>query len=104
MGRFLPGNEPSKFRVMARMGHFRIKGLLAAALAAPGLLLANSAWSQGNYAVQTMNFDMWCQEQQHLDPDRCDKRTPGDEKDFEAYRLRYSGCHGDNRDIGEEEQ
>jgi len=71
---------------MARMGHFRIKGLLAAALAAPGLLLANSAWSQGNYAVQTMNFDMWCQEQQHLDPDRCDKRTPGDEKDFEAYR------------------
>jgi hypothetical protein len=72
---------------MAGMGYFRIRGLLAAALAAPGLLLANgAAWSQGNYDVKTMNFDLWCQEQQHLDPDRCDKRTPGDEKDFEAYR------------------
>ena len=33
-----------------------------------------------------MNFDMWCQEQQHLAPERCDKRTPEDEKVFEAYR------------------
>ena len=50
---------------------------------------APAALAQGaNYAVKTMNFDLWCQEQQHLAPDRCDKRTPDDEKDFEAYRAK----------------
>ena len=34
-----------------------------------------------------MNFDLWCQETQHLPPDRCDKRTAEDEKTFEAYRA-----------------
>jgi hypothetical protein len=33
-----------------------------------------------------MNFDLWCQEQAHLPADRCDKRSPEDEKTFEAYR------------------
>ena len=40
-----------------------------------------------NYDVKTMNFDLWCQEQAHLDADRCDKRLPEDEKDFEAFRA-----------------
>ena len=35
-----------------------------------------------------MNFDLWCQEQAHLPPDRCDKRMPEDEKTFEAYRAK----------------
>jgi hypothetical protein len=39
-----------------------------------------------NYDVKTMNFDMWCQEEVRLPVDRCDKRLPGDEKTFEAYR------------------
>jgi hypothetical protein len=65
------------------MGYFRT-GWIAAALVALPLV----AHAQGqNYDVKTMNFDLWCQEQQHLDPDRCDKRLPGDEKDFEAYRA-----------------
>ena len=34
-----------------------------------------------------MNFDLWCQEQAHLPAARCDKRTPEDEKTFEAYRA-----------------
>lgn len=38
--------------------------------------------------VKTLNFDLWCQETQKLPPDRCDKRTPQDEKDFEAYRAK----------------
>jgi len=38
--------------------------------------------------VKTLNFDLWCQETQKLPPDRCDKRTPEDEKDFEAYRAK----------------
>ncbi len=66
------------------MGSFRTKLLLAALLALPVGALAQGA----NYDVKTMNFDMWCQEQQHLAPDRCDKRTPEDEKDFEAYRAK----------------
>jgi hypothetical protein len=37
------------------------------------------------YNLHTINFDMWCQEQQHLDPARCDKRLPADESAYEAY-------------------
>jgi hypothetical protein len=52
------------------------------------MALSRCAFAQGaNYDVKTMNFDLWCQEQQHLDADRCDKRLPGDEKDFEAFRT-----------------
>ena len=38
------------------------------------------------YPVQTMDFDLWCTEQQHLSWERCDKRLPEDMKKFEAYR------------------
>jgi hypothetical protein len=38
------------------------------------------------YDVQTMNFDLWCQETAHIDPDRCDRRLPDDEQAFDAYR------------------
>ena len=34
----------------------------------------------------TMNFDLWCQEEAHLPPERCDKRTAADEIAFEAHR------------------
>ena len=51
--------------------------------------LPAGAWAQGaNYDVQTMNFDMWCQEQAHLAPERCDKRLPEDDQAFEAYRAK----------------
>ncbi len=59
-----------------------------------GLLLAtgiSAAWpamAQGNYRVQTMNFDLWCQETVNLPVDRCDKRTPEDIATFEAYRAK----------------
>ena len=39
-----------------------------------------------------MNFDLWCQEQAHLPIARCDKRTPEDEKTFEAYRAQIEQC------------
>ncbi|MGN6514712.1 MAG: hypothetical protein ACTHLR_02600 [Rhizomicrobium sp.] len=35
-----------------------------------------------------MNFDMWCQEEQHLPPERCDKRLPDDDAAFQAYRAK----------------
>ena len=47
-----------------------------------------AAGQGGRYDVKTMNFDLWCQETQHLAPDRCDKRLPNDEADFEAYRAK----------------
>ncbi len=40
------------------------------------------------YDLQNMNFDMWCQEQQHLPPERCDERLPEDDADFNAYRAK----------------
>ena len=40
------------------------------------------------YDVKTINYDMWCQEQAKLPPERCDKRLPEDEKQFEAYRAK----------------
>lgn len=37
--------------------------------------------------AETMNFDLWCQEQAALPPARCDKRTSKDESAFEAYQA-----------------
>ena len=72
---------------MRMMGYFPARWLVAALLALP--VAAPAALAQGaNYDVKTMNFDLWCQEQQHLAPDRCDKRTAEDEKDFDAYRAK----------------
>ena len=52
-------------------------------------LLALPAQAQSTrYDVKTINFDLWCQEQANLPPERCDKRTPEDEKTFEAYRAK----------------
>ncbi|HEY4943782.1 MAG TPA: hypothetical protein VII56_20305 [Rhizomicrobium sp.] len=59
--------------------------ILAASIAA---LAMPAAAQSGHYAVQTINFDLWCQETQHLPADRCDKRLPGDEADFEDYRAK----------------
>lgn len=42
----------------------------------------------GNYPVQEMNFDLWCQEEAGLPAERCDKRTDQDEAAFEAYRAK----------------
>ena len=39
-----------------------------------------------NYAVQSMNFDLWCQETQRYAVDRCDERRAEDVREFENYR------------------
>lgn len=63
-----------------------MKSLTLAALVA---LVALPVHAQSTrYDVKTMNFDLWCQEQAKLPPDRCDKRTPEDDKAFEAYRAK----------------
>jgi hypothetical protein len=59
--------------------------ILGAATLVPGSAVAQP---NGNYPVQEMNFDLWCQEQAGLPAERCDKRTPQDEATFEAYRAK----------------
>src|SRR4051812_22369965 len=63
---------------------YRAGLLLLAALALP--VTPAQAQRNGNYQVQEMNFDLWCQEQAGLPAERCDKRTAQDEAAFEAYR------------------
>jgi hypothetical protein len=46
------------------------------------------AAQRSNFKVQEMNFDLWCQEEAGLAPDRCDKRSAQDEAAFEAYRAK----------------
>jgi len=53
------------------------------------LLFALPASAQSTrYDVKTLNFDLWCPETAKINPDRCDKRTPEDEKQFEIYRAK----------------
>jgi len=68
---------------MGTMGPFR--AMLAVATLAMASMPA-LAQNGKNYDTKTMNFDLWCQETAHLPVDRCDKRTPEDEKTFEAFR------------------
>ncbi|HEY1630482.1 MAG TPA: hypothetical protein VGF56_04165 [Rhizomicrobium sp.] len=68
----------------------RITILAAASLAllmGPSLTGAADAQST-RYDIQNMNFDLWCQEEQHLPPERCDKRLPADDAAFDAYRAK----------------
>jgi len=72
---------------MTKMAHrVRMAVLLATAVSLAG----PPAFAQrnGNYPVQEMNFDLWCQEQVGLPAERCDKRTAQDEAAFEAYRAK----------------
>jgi hypothetical protein len=61
-----------------------------AALLAALLLCCGGASAQigRNYDVKPMNFDLWCQETAHIDPNRCDKRLPEDDDAFNAYRAK----------------
>ena len=72
---------------MTKMAHRVRMGLLLATVV---ILTAPPASAQrnGNYPVQEMNFDLWCQEQAGLPAERCDKRTAQDEAAFEAYRAK----------------
>jgi hypothetical protein len=59
----------------------------AVAMLAAGFALPALAQTGKNFDVKTLNFDLWCQETEHLTPERCDKRTAEDQKTFEAFRA-----------------
>ena len=61
---------------------------IALSLSAAALSLALSSGARAAVPLTDMNFDMWCQEEQHLPPDRCDKRLPQDDAAFDAYRAK----------------
>src|SRR6185436_3347511 len=63
---------------------------MTAAVLMSGPVPMSPAWAQrnGNFPVTEMNFDLWCQEQAGLPPERCDKRTPEDNAAFESYRAK----------------
>jgi len=58
----------------------------ACALVLAGLAATPAYAQAGNYPVHSLDFDIWCTEEQHLPYERCDKRLPEDVDKFEAYR------------------
>jgi hypothetical protein len=59
---------------------------LVFASAALAAFMVRADAQTAHYDLQEMNFDLWCQEEQRLPPERCDKRLPADDAAFEAYR------------------
>ena len=80
---------PYKTPTLAGMKRLVVASIAAAVLIS-GTAPISSAWAQrnGQYPVTEMNFDLWCQEQAHLPPERCDKRSTEDNSAFEAYRAK----------------
>lgn len=58
---------------------------------APGVDLSIApnidATGQSNYNVKNMDFDLWCQQTQRYETNRCEARRPEDVKAFEDYRT-----------------
>jgi len=69
---------------MRTMMRASLYGFVAVAL----LAVRADAQSSTALPLTEMNFDLWCQEEQHLPPDRCDKRLPQDDAAFDAYRTK----------------
>jgi hypothetical protein len=67
--------------------HILMCALIAAA-ASFAVISPAAAQPAPNPDSETMNFDLWCQEQKAFPPERCDKHTPEDESAFEAYRTK----------------
>ncbi|HEY6578563.1 MAG TPA: hypothetical protein VIY09_04520 [Rhizomicrobium sp.] len=63
----------------------KIIGIVAAGFGIVFFAVRADAQGAKPYPLHEMNFDMWCQEQQHLPPSRCDKRLPEDDAAFQAY-------------------
>ena len=68
---------------MRGMGRGILLGLAIAMIA------ARADAQAARYPLAEINFDMWCQETQHLPPARCDKRLPQDDADFQAFLKKY---------------
>ncbi len=54
---------------------------------AAAVLMGRGAAAQ-SVPLTNMNFDLWCQQEANLPPERCDKRLPEDDARFDAYRKK----------------
>jgi len=79
---------------------------LVAALIVLGSAPAGAQQGPRPFRLQEMNFDVWCQETQHLPPARCDRRLPEDDAAFQAYantienyEIQYLNRHAADRRI-----
>jgi hypothetical protein len=61
------------------------RALLSACFIAAAVMPAGA--QSARYQVHSLDFDIWCTEQQRLPYERCDKRLPEDMEKFEAYRA-----------------
>jgi hypothetical protein len=68
-----------------------------------GLVVLGGHASARDYGLVTMNFDLWCQEEQHLPAHRCDQRTAVDEKAFEDFQREISPYEAQNLRRAEQE-
>jgi len=59
------------------------RSLLWTGLAAVATMAAPA---QSTYPVHSLDFDIWCTEEQHIPYERCERRLPEDVAKFEAYR------------------
>ena len=64
----------------------KIAGILLASGFALWGFAAAAQTPPTHYDLHNMNFDMWCQETKHYPPERCDRRLPADDQEFQAYR------------------
>jgi hypothetical protein len=67
---------------------FKIGFVICAILASGGAAVAQQAPAAQQIPARddnTLNFDLWCQEQARLPAARCDKRTQEDESSFETH-------------------
>ncbi len=48
-------------------------------------LMTQAQAQAGPYKLHDINFDLWCQEERRLPPERCDKRLPQDDAEYQAY-------------------
>ena len=83
----------------------RVLGLTAA-LIVLGAAQAGAQQGLRPFRLGEMNFDVWCQETQHLPPARCDQRLPEDDAAFQAYankienyEIQYLLRHAEDRRI-----
>jgi hypothetical protein len=64
-------------------------GLWLALLLSAVAARADAQSEGGPLPLAEINFDMWCQENQHLPPDRCDKRLPQDDQAYQEFVAKF---------------
>src|SRR5271170_3594735 len=84
-----------------------LKSAVFGATLSAACLAAYGAVAQPQHLkFEPMNFDLWCQEHEHLPPARCDKRLPQDDAAFQAYsnkmesyEIEYLHRHNSDRSL-----